>query len=159
MVQDSVYRDQVSFEVGREHHLVKIEFLITHLAISVMPSTEVGQRQQRDATKAKELYNTIRLEIERSLIVVSKMLHYGSGAGAIFSFYCPKCPYSINSIPAICDEDEPIVMRCKKCGPIDLDDRNHLWFGEKMVQWYVKSFAHVFIIIALCRLLTQEKTF
>lgn len=98
-----------------------------------MSSTEVGRRQQRDATKAKELYNTIRLEIERSLIVVSKMLHYGSGAGAIFGFYCPKCPYSINSIPAICDEDEPIVMRCKKCGPIDLDDRNHLWFGEKMV--------------------------
>jgi hypothetical protein len=133
LVQDALYRDQVSFEVGREHHVVKIEFLITHLAISVTSSTEVGQRQQCDATKAKELCNAIRLEIERSLVVVSKTLHYGSGAGALFGFYCPKCPDSINRIPAICDEDEPIVMRCKKCGPVDLDNRNHLWFGGKMV--------------------------
>ena len=133
LVQDAIYRDQVSFEVGREHHIIKITFLITHLAISVMISTEVGRCQQQDATKAKELCNTIRLEIEESLIVISKTLHYGSGTGALYGFYCPKCPNSSNSIPAICDEDEPIVMRCKKCGLVDLDDGNQLWFGEKMV--------------------------
>ena len=98
-----------------------------------MTSTEIGRRQQHNATKAKELCNTIRLEIEESLIVMSKTLHYGSGTCAIFGFYCPKCPYSSNRIPAICDEDEPIVMRCKKCGPVDLNDGNQLWFGEKMV--------------------------
>lgn len=134
LVQDAIYRDQVSFEVGREHHVVKIEFLFTHLAISVMTSTKVGQHQQQDATKAKELCNTIRLEIEESLIIVSKTLHYGSGAGALFGFYCPGCPNSNTSIPTVCNEDEPVVMRCKKCGPLDLDDRNQLWFGEKMVQ-------------------------
>lgn len=63
-----------------------------------MISTEVGQCQQQDATKAKELCNTIRLEIEESLIVISKTLHYGSGAGALFGFYCPKCPNSIVTV-------------------------------------------------------------
>ena len=53
--------------------------------ISVISFTDV---QQHDTVKAKELCNTICLEIEGSLIVVSKTLHYGSGTGAIFGFYC-----------------------------------------------------------------------
>ena len=136
LVQDAIHRDQVSFEVGREYHIVRITFLITHLAITVIPSTEVARRQQQDTIKAKILCNSIRLEIEESLITVSKSLHYGSGAGALFGFYCPKCtcPSSVSiSVPAICDEDEPVVMKCKKCGPVDLDGRNQIWFGEKMV--------------------------
>ena len=102
----------------------------------MIPSTEVARRKQQDTIKAKILCNSIRLEIEESLITVSKSLHYGSGAGALFGFYCPKrtCPSSVSiSVPAICDEDEPVVMKCQKCGPMDLDDRNQIWFGEKMV--------------------------
>ena len=147
LVQDGIYRDQVSFEVGREHHVIKIEFLITHLAISIMTSTEVGRHQQQDVAKAKELCNTLRLEIEESLIVVSKTLHYGFGAGALFGFYCPKCPNNSTSVPAVCDEDEPIVMRCKKCGPTDLDDSNQLWFGEKMVQSRIIKTVYVQLLL------------
>ena len=155
LIQDAIYRDQVSFEVGREHHVIKIGFLITHLTISVMTSTEVGRRQQQDATKAKELCNAIRLEIEESLIVVSKTLHYGSGAGAIFGFYCPKCPNSSHIIPATCDEDEPIVMRCKKCGPVDMDDGNQLWFGEKMVSTCNHN-CHLYITLIIMQMFTKD---
>ena len=129
LVKEAIFRDQVSFEVGREHHIVKIIFLITHLEVVIMATTEAAQLQQQSATKAKKLCNSIRHELKQSLIAVSKTLHYGSGAGTVFGFYCP-CS---STNPATCDEEDPIVIRCKKCGPIDLDERHRVWFGESLV--------------------------
>ena len=73
--------------------------------------------------------DSIRLEIEQSLIRVSKTLHYGSGAAFSFGFHCISCS---GSPPADCgDEDDPVVMSCRKCKSVDLNEKQRFWFGEK----------------------------
>ena len=127
-IDDAIFRDQVSFNVGPEHHIVRISFIITFLEVCLSANTDHAKSQQKK--NAKKVCNTIRLEIEQCLVSVSQTLHYGSGAGFYFGFYCTSCS---GAPPAICDEDDPVVMSCKKCGSVDLKEKHHFWFGKKMM--------------------------
>ena len=136
LIDDAMFRDQVSFRVGREHHIVQISFFSTFLEVHISSETDCAKSQQRD--NAKQVCNNIRLDIEQSLISVSRTLHYGSGAGFYFGFHCPSCS---ESTPAECDKDDhdPLVMVCRKCKKSwDLKDSHRFWFGEilKLVKKY-----------------------
>ena len=128
LLDDAIYRDQVSFNVGREHHIVRISFLITFLEVCISANTDHARSvQQRNA---KAVCNDIRLELEQSLVSVSRTLQYGRGAHYFFGFHNMHCSCST---PAICDEKDPVIMRCNQCGSTtDLQDNHKLWFGEKL---------------------------
>ena len=129
--EDAIFRDQVSFNVGREYHLVTMTFHITHLDIAISATTQTARDKQQKA--CHEICNSIRLKVEQSLISVSRILHYGSAAGHFFGFYCPRCS---GPVPANCDEEDPVVMSCRTCGPVDLDHQHRVWFGKQLVSCY-----------------------
>ena len=127
LIDDTIFRDQVSFHVGREHHKVKISSHITFLEVDISADTSPAKSVQR--RNVEIVCDSIRLEIEQSLIRVSKTLHYGSGAAFSFGFHCTSCS---GSLPADCgDEDDPVVMSCKKCKSVNLSEKHRFWFGEK----------------------------
>ena len=124
LLDDAIYRDQVSFHVGPEHHTVRITFFISFLEVCISADTDHARSAQQ--SHAKAVCNKIRREVEQSLVSVSRTLHYGPGAGIFFGFYC-SC-----SAPAKCDEESPVVMKCDQCGLTDLQDKHKLWFSEKL---------------------------
>ena len=110
LINDAIFRDQASFIVGPEHHIVVISSHITFVKVDVSANTAHAKSVQRNP---KAVCNMIRIDIELSLINVSKTLHYGSGAAFSFGFHCTSCS---GSPPADCgDEDDPVVMSCRKC--------------------------------------------
>ena len=126
LINDAIFRDQASFIVGPEHHIVVISSHITFVKVDVSPNTAHAKSVQRNP---KAVCNMIRIDIELSLINVSKTLHYGSGAAFSFGFHCSSCS---GSPPADCgDEDDPVVMSCKKCKSVNLNEKHRFWFGEK----------------------------
>lgn len=124
-LDDAIYRDQVSFSFGPEGHVVKISFQVTFLEVHISATTSHAKSEQRN--NAKHVCSTIRLALEKSLVNVSTALHYGSGAGFQFGFYCTSCKQ-----PAMCDHDDPVVMRCNNCKDVDLKANHRLWFDEKL---------------------------
>ena len=38
----------------------------------------------------------------------------------------------LNAPPAVCDEEVPVVMSCKKCGSVDLIENHRFWFRENL---------------------------
>ena len=125
LLDDAIYRDQVSFHVGPEHHTVRITFFISFLEVCISADTDHARSAQQ--SNAKAVCNKIRRELEQSLVSVSRTLNYGSGAGIYFGFRC-SC-----SAPAKCDEENPVVMKCDRCRlAIDLQDTHKLWFGEEV---------------------------
>ena len=139
LIDDAIYRDQVSFNVGPAHHRVRISFLISFLEVCISADTDHAKSlQQRDP---KAVFNAIRLELEQSLISVSKTLHYGSGARFYFGFHCSCFD---GSTPAVCDEDDPVVMKCNRCGSTtDLRDNHKFWFGEKLTMAHGLSLSNL----------------
>jgi hypothetical protein len=125
LLDDAIYRDQVSFHVGPEHHTVRITFFISFLEVCISADTDHARSAQQ--SNAKAICNKIRRELKQSLVSVSRTLKYGPGAGVYFGFRC-SC-----SAPAKCDEENPVVMKCDRCGLIaDLEDAHKLWFGEEV---------------------------
>ena len=106
LLDDAIYRDQVSFHVGPEHHTVRITFFISFLEVCISAGTDHARFTQQN--NAKAVCNKIRRELEQSLVSVSRTLNYGPGAGIYFGFHsiC-SC-----STPAKCDEENPVVMKC-----------------------------------------------
>ena len=126
LIDDTIFRDQVSFHVGREHHKVKISSHITFLEVDISADTSRAKSEQQ--RNVKIVCNSIRLEIEQSLNRVSKTLHYGSAFS--FGFHCTSCS---GSPPADCGvENDPLVMSCRKCKSVDLSENQRIWFGEKV---------------------------
>ena len=131
---DTIYRNQVSFHVGREYHIVKISFFSTFLEVDIASETNCAKFQQKK--NAESVCNDIRLDLEHSLVSVSRTLHYGHGARFFFGFHC-SCD---GSTPAKCDEDDPVVMRCDRCGSTtDLQDNHTIWYGKKRIVEHVLS--------------------
>ena len=127
LIDGAIFRDQVQFKVGQAHHVVTISLQLTFLEINV--SAETGHAKSLQEKNPKVVCNDIRLEIQQSLINVSKTLHYGSEAGIYFGFHCTSCP---DSTPALCDEEDPIAMSCRTCNKsIDLVQNQRYWFGHK----------------------------
>ena len=127
LLDDAIYRDQASFHVGPEHHTVRITFFISFLEVCISADTENARSAQQ--SNAKAVCNKIRRELEQSLVSVSRTLNYGPGAGIYFGFHsiC-SC-----SVPAKCDEENPVVMKCDRCGlATDLQDTHKFWFGEEV---------------------------
>ena len=127
LLDHAIYRDQVSFHVGPEHHTVRITFFISFLEVCISADTDHARSTQQ--SNAKAVCNKIRRELEQSLVSVSRTLNYGPGAGIYFGFHsiC-SC-----STPAKCDEVNPVVMKCDRCGlTTDLQDTHKLWFGEEV---------------------------
>jgi hypothetical protein len=125
LLDDAIYRDQVSFHVGPEHHTVRITFFISFLEVCISADTDHARSAQQ--SNAKAICNKIRRELKQSLVSVSRTLNYGPGAGVYFGFHC-SC-----SAPAKCDEENPVVMKCDRCGlTADLEDTHKLWFGEEV---------------------------
>ena len=135
LLDDAIYRDQVSFSVGREHHIVRITFLITFLEVYISADNDYTRSiQQRNA---KAVCNKIRLELEHSLVSVSRTLQYGPGARFFFGFHCSCCN---RSTPAVCDEEDPLFMKCNQCRSTTiLQDSHKFWFGEKLTMVHVLS--------------------
>ena len=132
---DTIYRNQVSFHVGREYHIVKLSFLCTFLEVDVASETNCAKFQRKK--NAEKVCNDIRLDLEHSLVSVSRTLHYGHGARFFFAFHCSCCD---GSTPAKCDEDDPVVMRCDRCGSTtDLQDNHTIWYGKKRSMEHVLS--------------------
>ena len=126
LLDHAIYRDQVSFHVGPEHHTVRITFFISFLEVCISADTDHARSAQQSNPKA--VCNKIRRELEQSLVSVSRTLNYGPGAGIYFGFHsiC-SC-----SVPAKCDEENPVVMKCDRCGlATDLQDTHKFWFGEE----------------------------
>ena len=122
--KNSLYRDQASFFVDWEYHLVTVFNRMTHIAVSVSATTEAAKVKQNQSLN--ELCNSIRHKVVQSLKKVNQMLHYDSGTNFFFGFYCPKCA---SSFPAICDEDpRACVMNCRNCKPVDLEGEHRVWF-------------------------------
>ena len=125
LLDHAIYRDQVSFHVGPEYHTVRITFFISFLEVCISADTDHARSTQQ--SNAKAVCNKIRRELEQSLVSVSRTLKYGPGAGIYFGFHC-SC-----STPAKCDEENPVVMKCDRCGlASDLQDTHKLWFGEEV---------------------------
>ena len=125
LLDDAIYRDQVSFRVGPEHHTVRITFFMSFLEVYVSADTDHARSAQQ--SDAKAVCNKIRRELKQSLVSVSRTLHYGPGAGVIFGFPCSCCT------PAKCDEENPVIMKCDRCGlTTDLQDKHKLWFSEEL---------------------------
>ena len=108
--------------VQRSH---RITFFFSFLEVCISADTDHARStQQKDA---KAVCDKLRLELEQSLVSVSRRLHYGPGAQVYFGSYC-SC-----STPAKCDEENPVIMKCDRCGlTIDLEDKHTLWFSEKL---------------------------
>ena len=125
LLDDAIYRDQVSFYVGPEHHTVRITFFISFLEVCI--SADTNHARSSLQCNAKAVCNKIRRELEQSLVSISMTLNYGPGAGIYFGFRC-SC-----SVPAKCDEKNPVVMKCDRCRiAIDLQYEHKLWFGEEV---------------------------
>ena len=127
LIDSAIFRDQVKFKVGRAHHVVTISLHLTFVEVDI--SAESGHAKSLQENNPEAVCNDIRLDIQQSLINVSKTLHYGSEAGIYFGFHCTFCP---GSTPALCDEEDPIVMSCRTCKKsIDLVENQRYWFGQK----------------------------
>ena len=125
--RDAIYRNQVTFHVGREYHLVKLSFFCKFLEVEI--SSENNSAKFKQLESDSKICSKIRLELERSLISVCRMLRYGRGARFFFGFYSSCCN---DSTPAKCDEEDPVVMLCDQCGSIaHLQDNHRFWFSEK----------------------------
>ena len=140
LIESAIFRDQVKFKVGRAHHVVTISLHLTFIEIYVSAETHNTICLQKKNPMA--VCNDIRLEIQQSLINVSKTLHYGSEAGIYFGFHCTSC--SAGSPPALCDEEDPIVMSCRTCNKsIDLVENQRYWFGQKFSSADVLNVEHL----------------
>ena len=139
LIDGAIFRDQVQFKVGQVHHVVTISLQLTFLEINVSAETDHAKSLQEKNPKV--VCNDIRLEIQQSLINVSKTLHYGSEAGIYFGFHCTSCP---GSTPAHCDDEDPVVMSCKTCNKsIDLVENQRYWFGQKFSNADVLNVEHL----------------
>ena len=131
LIDDAFFRDQVSFSFGREHHTVQITFHNTFIEVHISATTDLAKSQQQ--SNAKQVCNTIRIEIEKHLNSVNKTLRYGLGARFFFGFYCTSCS---NPMPALCEEKDPLVMICNNCKSVDLKPNHRFWFGEKLGHYH-----------------------
>ena len=139
LIDSAIFRDQVKFKVGRAHHVVTISLHLTFIEIYVSAETHSAICLQKK--NPMTVFNNIRLEIQQSLINVSKTLHYGSEAGIYFGFHCTSCS---GSTPALCDEEDPIVMSCRTCNKsIDLVENQRYWFGQKSSSADVLNMEHL----------------
>ena len=126
---NKVYRNRVSFKVGKEHSIVSITAHLTHLEVSLDTQTDASRCLL--ATLPHEICSTIRQAMKESISAVSQTLHYGSDTATTFGFPCPSCPLK----PAIClEEEEPTVRECVSCkASSDLTPHHLTWFGVPLV--------------------------
>ena len=137
LMNDGVSRDKVTFSVGREHHTVSLTTHLTHLEVSLEPTSKIECAQWQ--LKLHEMCESVRKQIEEGIVTVSRTLHYTSDLGFRFGFSCdlPSCPLRKNH-PAFCYEPDPCLMVCSKTEAdkdMVLTDFQRVWFGHPLVSY------------------------
>ena len=138
LMKNGVSRDKVTFSVGREHHTVSVTTHLTHLEVSLEPTSKIECAQWQ--LKLHEMCESVRKQIEEGIVTVSRTLHYTCDLGFRFGFSCdlPSCPLRKNH-PAVCYEPDPCLMVCGKTeadGDVVLTAFQHVWFGHPLVSYY-----------------------
>ena len=134
--KEALSRDRVVFNVGREYHQVSITTHLTHMAVSLEPTTQTSRHQLE--AEPHVICNLIRKSIESGLVTVSQTLHYSCQLAFYFGFCCthPSCSQEKDH-PAICYHSDPCVMECSKTGESqDLLGFQLVWFGHPLVSCY-----------------------
>jgi len=128
--EDTVSRNRVMFEVGREFHAISITSHATHLEISVHATTRASADKLQ--TSPHEVCYSIRHCIEEGIVAVSRCLHYNCDSSFNFGFYCTcqSCSHERDH-PAVCRHQDPCVVKCLQSGETyDIPDINRIWFGH-----------------------------
>ena len=133
--ENRISRDKVIFSVGREHHTVSLTTHLTHLEVSLEPTSIIESAQWQ--MKLHEICDAVRKEIDNGVITVSRTLHYTCDFGFLFGFSCnlPSCPHR-NNHPAVCYEPDPRLMVCSKTKrniDVVLTAFHRVWFGHPLV--------------------------
>ena len=133
--ENRISRDKVIFSVGREHHTVSLTTHLTHLEVSLEPTSIIESAQWQ--MKLHEICDAVRKEIDSGVITVSKTLHYTCDFSFQFGFSCnlPSCPQR-NNHPAVCYEPDPCLMVCRKTKrniDVVLTAFHRVWFGHPLV--------------------------
>ena len=134
--KEALSRDRVVFNFGREYHQVSITTHLTHMAVSLEPTTQTSRHQLE--AEPHVICNLIRKSIESGLVAVSQTLHYSCLLEFYFGFCCthPSCSQEKDH-PAICYHSDPCVMECSKTGESqDLLGFQLVWFGHPLVSCY-----------------------
>ena len=132
--ENGVSRDKVTFSVGREHHTVSLTTHLTHLEVSLEPTSIIESTQWQ--MKLHEMCDSVRKQIEDGIVSVNSTLHYTCDLGFQFGFSCnlSSCPQR-NNHPAVCHEPDPYLMVCSNTNDIVLTAFHRVWFGHPLVSY------------------------
>ena len=123
-------RKIVTFHVGPTRLVLVIRSCISHLEITLKPSTAKVSSELLKS-KPDTVCTPIRETLEASINAAFRTLHYTVDQSFSFGFYCthPSC-FKKDQHPAECDDVDPEVMDCKVNGPWDLTPHHQTWFGH-----------------------------
>ena len=129
--KDGITRERVTFHVGRDSNIVSITDHLTHIELSLQPSSCLKP------IPLEIICNVVRKSIEEGIVTVSKRRQNlcMSAIQFKFGFYCFReaCAHS-KKHPAICYYNNPRTTECYKTGinqPLTSD--HCLWFDRLLV--------------------------
>ena len=127
MERVDVYRNKIRFLVGQDVDKVTMVAHPTHFEVWFYRP----EGHQRLPTY--EACSSIRTAILEGLNTVIKSRSYSCKTTPHLAFNCPgeDCPTSPHI--AICEGDNPTMMRCKASGPVSMLAPHFVWFGQVLI--------------------------
>ena len=122
----SIFRDQVSFQVGLYGDIVTLKFCTTYLEVRCRP-IEVTPRDK--ALSVKKICNTVRYELASSIEEARISLRYSSEKMRLsFGLMCKDCSVSHKVLK---DGTIHMISDCSQQRYNPLPDSGSFWFGCK----------------------------
>ena len=122
-----LYRNKICFLVGQDVDKVTMVAHPTHFEVWFYRP----EGHQRLSTS--EACSSIRIAILEGLTTVIKSRSYSCKTTPHLAFNCPgeDCPTSPHI--AICEGENPTMMRCKASGPVSMLAPHFVWFGQVLI--------------------------